>query len=227
VALAFPVAWVSLDSTLAMWLHARRSCLARRKPRFEAVPTMMRMEVEQKFPVPDFTEIRGRLKGLGARFSEPKSEADTYYQHPARDFAVTDEALRIRRAGDACSITYKGPKIDSSTKTRREIDLPLPEVPGSPDSWGKLLEALGFTPIAEVRKDRTKAHVAWEGCSVEVSLDSVGHLGTFVELELVVDSDGVPSAKACIQSLAGHLGLSDSERRSYLELLLSCGNSGA
>ena len=44
---------------------------------------------------------------------------------PCRDFAQTDEALRIRTVGDTSFVTYKGPKLDATTKTRRELELPL------------------------------------------------------------------------------------------------------
>jgi len=181
---------------------------------------MARMEVEQKFPVPDLRAIEAQLAILGARPSAPKIEIDVYYRHPARDFAATDEALRIRRVGESNFMTYKGPKIDRTTKTRKEIDLPLPPGSGGYEPWSELLAALGFAPVAEVRKRRAKAHVPWEGRSVEVSLDDVDHLGTFVELELVVDDAEVESAKACIAALADRLGLAGTERRSYLELLL-------
>jgi adenylate cyclase class 2 len=182
---------------------------------------MERMEVEQKFPVDDLTAVESRLKALGAELSVPEREVDLYYGHPARDFGATDEALRIRRRGGEGFITYKGPKIDATTKTRREIDLRLPDGPEGCGPWAALLEALGFRPVAEVGKDRRKALVAWEGRRIEVSLDRVDQVGTFVELELVTDSGGIADAKACIASLAERLGLSGSERRSYLELLLA------
>ena len=55
---------------------------------------------------------------------------------------------------------------------------------------------------------------------MEASLDEVEGVGTFVEFELVVEESGVEEAKACIQSLAQSFGLTQGERRSYLELLL-------
>jgi adenylate cyclase class 2 len=178
------------------------------------------MEVEQKFPVPGFEAIQSELERLGARLSGPNTEIDVYYRHPARDFAATDEALRIRRVGETNSLAYKGPKIDPTTKTRKEIDLPLPPGPEGREPWSRLLEALGFSPVAEVRKRRVKARVPWEGRSVEISLDDVDEVGTFVELELLVQSADVEPAKACIAALARRLGLCGGERRSYLELLL-------
>ena len=93
----------------------------------------MQYEVEQKFPVADLAAVEAGLAALGAGISAPREEVDLYFAHPARDFAATDEALRLRLTGLQGSITYKGPKIDAVTKTRREIELPLGELPEGTD----------------------------------------------------------------------------------------------
>ena len=196
----------------------------------------MAYEVEMKFPAADRATLESRLVGLGATIAAPQSEVDVYFAHPARDFAKTDEALRIRRKGDCPNcrlsenetvpldatsnfITYKGPKIDAVTKTRREIELPLPPGEPSAQAWTELIEALGFTAVGEVSKSRRKAHVDWQGRSIEISLDEVAGLGVFVELELMAEAEELDVARASIRSLAETLGLKGSERRSYLELL--------
>lgn len=184
----------------------------------------MSFEVELKFHVPDPAAFRRRLAAL-AELGPAQTEADLYFRHPARDFATTDEALRIRRKGADNSITYKGPKIDATTKTRREVDLPLPPGEATAKAWTDLLRLLDFTPVAEVRKTRRKARVAWRGRTVEVSLDEVEGLGTFVELELVVERDALDAARECVRTLSGELGLEHGERRSYLELLLAARES--
>ena len=180
----------------------------------------MQYEVEQKFPVADLAEVQARLSAIGAEVSGPRLEVDRYYAHPARDFAATDEALRIRRVGPRNWITYKGPKVDRTTKTRREIELELPPEEAGASAWAGLLEVLGFRPVADVRKLRRKALVPWQGRRVEASLDDVEQVGTFVELELTAGPGDVGPAKASLASLARRLGLSGSQRRSYLELLL-------
>ncbi len=179
----------------------------------------MKYEVEMKFPVNDTAALEARLAELGAAIAAAQAEFDVYFAHPARDFARTDEALRVRRKGRANFLTYKGPKLDATTKTRHEIDLPLPPEEESAQAWISLLDALGFTVAGEVRKLRRKAHVPWQGRRVEVSLDDVERLGAFVELELVVEPADTEAAKSCIASLAERLQLEKSERRSYLELL--------
>jgi len=79
----------------------------------------MKYEVEKKFPVADLAEIVPKLDQLRATFSDPVLQIDRYFAHPVRDFSSTDEALRIRSVADENRITYKGPKIDATTKTRK------------------------------------------------------------------------------------------------------------
>jgi adenylate cyclase class 2 len=181
----------------------------------------MTYEVEQKFPLSDLADLESRIAALGGRISDPQRESDRYYAHPARDFAATDEALRIRRTDRGNYITYKGPKVDATTKTRREIELPLWERKSQLQAFEDLIEALGFVPVAEVCKRRRKAAIPWQGREVEASLDDVADVGCYVELELAAEDDDLDSARACIASLAERLGLSGSERCSYLELLLA------
>ncbi|MCS7305340.1 MAG: class IV adenylate cyclase [Thermoguttaceae bacterium] len=180
----------------------------------------MRLEVELKFPVEDLQLVAVQLRALGGEIGPLHEEVDRYYAHPARDFAQTDEALRIRQKGGQCWLTYKGPKIDPASKTRREIDLPLPDGPDCFAAWDELLQALGFQPVAEVRKKRRKAFLDWQGHRVETSLDEVAELGSFVELELVCDPANLEAARSALTNLADRLGLQQSQRRSYLELLL-------
>ena len=180
----------------------------------------MSYEVELKFRVPDLAAFSRQLAGQGTPISLSQEEIDVYFAHPARDFVRTDEALRIRRKADANYITYKGPKIDATTKTRREIELTLGTGDDAFQSWKSLLEAIGFRPVAEVRKSRRKATVPWQGRTVDVSLDDVAGVGTFVEFELVAEEADVEAARMCITSLAESLGRTQGERRSYLEMLL-------
>lgn len=180
----------------------------------------MHYEVERKFRVANPADLEGRLAELGAEFDPPEWQVDCYYAHPTRDFAATDEALRIRRVGDANFVTYKGPKLDQLTKTRREIEVPLADGEQPAADFGNLLVALGFRLVAEVYKQRRRAELPWQGRSVEVALDQVERLGHFVELELRADDGELEGARQSIASLAARLGLAHGERRSYLELLL-------
>ena len=102
----------------------------------------MSIEVEQKFAVDDHREIQRRLEQLGAHEAGGVEQVDRYFNHPARDFAQTDEALRLRRVGEANFVTYKGPKLDAATKTRREIELPLGDGANHAAEFVELLAAV-------------------------------------------------------------------------------------
>ncbi|HWA98014.1 MAG TPA: class IV adenylate cyclase [Pirellulales bacterium] len=181
----------------------------------------MSYEVECKYRGADVARIERWLRERSIALGPATLQADTYYVHPARDFAATDEALRIRRTHSAAVLTYKGPKVDQSTKTRRELEVPLGSE-AQAATMASLLVALGFRPLAEVCKQRRTAHVQWHDREVELALDTIERLGGFVELETrSADEAGLDAARACIAELAAELGLDQSERRSYLELLLA------
>ena len=61
--------------------------------------------------------------------------------------------------------------------------------------------------------------LTWQGHTVHIALDDVQQLGSFVELEIAANDAGLEAARAALQSLSARLGLTSSERRSYLELL--------
>lgn len=180
----------------------------------------MNYEVEQKHCVDDPSAFIERLAGKGIELMPAIEQSDEYFAHPCRDFAQTDEALRIRSVGDRSYVTYKGPKLDATTKTRREIELPLDAMDRGGKDFAKLLAALGFLPVAVVRKERRPFHLERGGRKIEGALDCVDGVGTFVELEIVADETGLGAARQVIAALAMDLDLGASERRSYLELLL-------
>lgn len=178
------------------------------------------LEVEMKFPVADFAAVERELATAGARRTDTRQEIDQYFNAPDRDFARTDEALRLRRIDMANVVTYKGPKQDAQTKTRVELEVPLVEGVAAAESFTQLLIHLGYRPVAVVRKRRQIYGLERGTLSLEVCLDEVEDVGRFVELETLVPEDQLADARRVVQDLAAALGLSRSERRSYLELLL-------
>jgi adenylate cyclase class 2 len=180
----------------------------------------MKYEVEQKHRAADTEGFLARLAERGIEVGGAVEQVDEYFAHPCRDFAKTDEALRIRAANGRSFVTYKGPKIDTTTKTRREIELPIDPEDAEGSRFGELLRAVGFLPVAKVRKRRRKFELDAHGQQVEGALDEVESIGSFVELELQADDSQLESARHIISALAAELGLGPTERRSYLELVL-------
>jgi adenylate cyclase class 2 len=181
----------------------------------------MTLEIEQKFRVADPGPLRQRLGAESAVFAPAVEHADHYFAHPARDFAQTDEALRIRSVGAANVITYKGPKQRHAVKTRREVELPLASGAEAARQFAELLELLGFRSVAIVRKRREQGALVWKGREINVALDDAGPLGQFCEIELCVEESETAIAQQLVTALASNLGLADVERRSYLALQLA------
>jgi adenylate cyclase class 2 len=180
----------------------------------------MLFEVEQKFAVNDLDAARANLLAVGAEELGPIEQADTYYAHPSRDFAKTDEALRIRRVGSEAFVTYKGPKLDAAVKTREELEFPLGV---AAERMPELLALLGFRRVAEVKKRRERLNLEFAGRSIEAALDRVEGVGHFVELETLAEADDLAPAQQAINQLAKRLKLTQVVRRSYLGLLLDAG----
>lgn len=176
-------------------------------------------EVELKFPLIDGASFVRRLESCGGSRGPAVDQCDRYFNHPARDFARTDEALRIRSVGKQHIVTYKGPVVDSQTKTRREIEVPLAGDEGG-EKIAEILKLLGFQPAREVRKHRQTYHLPWHDRQFEIAIDDVAGLGKFVEFETLADDAGRPAALAAILSLVAQFDLPPPERKSYLCLLL-------
>ena len=183
-------------------------------------------EVELKCRA-DHDALREKLAELGAEHVDNRTQTDTYYDAPHRDFAETDEALRIRheqsvdREGQPANseavtkITYKGPLVESESKTREEHET----VVDSESALEGVLSGLGFEPAATVEKDRE--FYTLEGYTV--TLDNVRGLGEFVEIEREATESEVETVRDGAVDVLSALGLDPSEqiRTSYLGLLLA------
>jgi adenylate cyclase class 2 len=186
----------------------------------------MDYEVEIKFPVDDAAAIVARVERLGATRQETVHQRDGYFAHPARDFARTDEALRLRSIGDLNCITYKGPRLDETTKTRRELEVPFANGPDAAARMADLLRSLGFREVRTVAKRRQVFSLVWRHRAFSLDFDSVEGLGEFLEIETLAAQNDWTEARDAALELAAELGLSRSERRSYLQLLIDLDSPG-
>ncbi len=166
-------------------------------------------ELEIKAQV-DPKKIEKKLHQWGCEMMSEGFQKDVYYSHPSKDFAVTDEALRIRCADNKVKLCYKGARFDKKTKSREELTSMVD------DNIFEILEKVGFTPDAQVHKHRR----VFELDGVKVTLDSVHELGEFLELELITEVPKKSATKQLFEVLK-KLGVPESKttRKSYLELI--------
>ncbi|GAA0198071.1 class IV adenylate cyclase [Haladaptatus pallidirubidus] len=174
-------------------------------------------EVEVKVRA-DHEQVRNRLNELSANPLGMVTQEDSYYDAPHRDFAETDEALRVRReAGNDETVevvTYKGPLVEEESKTRKEHET----VVGDGNTVDALLSALGFDATETVHKERERFEID----GYVVTLDSVTGLGEFVEVEAEAKENDVESVRDGVYDVLEELNLDPEEqiRTSYLGLLL-------
>lgn len=181
----------------------------------------MSYEVEMKFRVGDHSALAGRLSDIGVLADVPQAQDDLYLAHPSRDFAATDEALRLRRDGQSNHVTYKGPRRPGPTKTREEIEVPFADGPEGRAEMARLFNRLGFRTVLEVRKTRLSYRLKHRNRPMIVTLDKVEGLGAFAEVEsIAVGESDLPAAQDAVMDLARELGLTDLEPRSYLRMVL-------
>jgi adenylate cyclase class 2 len=202
-------------------------------------------EVEVKVPA-DHDGVRAALGDAGAERVATLAQADTYFDAPHREFAETDEALRVRRVASATP-KFDRQAVDADTlasaidavldgefrasgESRVTYKGPLLEAEsksrqefetavGSGDEMRDILAHLGFDPAATVRKLREKHRLD----DFTVVLDEVEDVGEYVEVETDVETaTDVEVAREDAYGLLERLGLdpTDQIRTSYLGLKL-------
>lgn len=181
----------------------------------------MGFEIEIKVRVADLHPIEQKLIADKAELIADQDEHDIYYNAPHRDFAVTDEALRLRYVeNQKCGkimppcITYKGAKVGKEGfKAREEIIVDL----SSGEEFAQMLERLGFRKTADVNKHRKIYQVK----DAIITLDTLEGVGVFSEIE--ASAGLTPEASmAVIDTLAAKYGITGERlTASYLEIVLA------
>ncbi len=192
------------------------------------------IEVEIKVKISDPAQMRKKFEESQGIYKFSLIHEDTYYNMPIglRDFKQTDEALRLRKSCrfDRSShgktqdfeyyITYKGKKMDTSTKTREEIDIKIENI----KKMKKMLDSLGFQEVFTVKKERELYEFKFENYHIEALIDYIPILEQyFIEVEYLTDSkEKLDESKELLFNFLSLYGIQkeDSIKRSYLELIL-------
>jgi adenylate cyclase, class 2 len=170
-------------------------------------------EIEIKLRAENFGELKKKLKDKGCVLSEPISQHDVIYsfQNSTDEFVQAKEGnniLRLRHLKDTTQFNLKQQRSSEMDNLEYETDVKDPE------AMHKILLALGWTPVVEVKKLRQKGKLG----GYEICLDQVETLGTFVELEKLAEEDADPSrVREELFAELESLGLSrqDEETRGY------------
>ncbi len=191
------------------------------------------IEVEIKVKISDPNVIRKKFEDFNGVYKLSLQHEDTYFNMPKglRDFKATDEALRLRKSIEFNRedkmmaqksnyfITYKGKKIDKSTKTREEIEVKINEI----EDMKNLLKLLGFREVFTIVKERELYDFKFKDTRIEALIDYIPILEQhFVEVELITESyENVDENKEILFQFLENFGIKkhESVRKSYLELI--------
>ncbi|MCD4708014.1 MAG: class IV adenylate cyclase [Candidatus Sabulitectum sp.] len=134
-------------------------------------------EVELKYPVKDFREIRENLRRNGAMLiCEPTEEKNTLYDLPDESLKHSGTLLRLREFGSEVILTVKEPGIPGAMKIRKEHETVLSI---SLRAAEEMLKALNYVPVFHYEKTR---EIWSQGEEIHICLDTL-YFGKFVEIE--------------------------------------------
>ncbi len=193
------------------------------------------IEVEIKVKISDPNLMRKKFEENNGIYKLSLNHEDTYFNMPKglRDFRQTDEALRLRKSIEFNRdnkaktqkinyyITYKGKKIDKTTKTREEIEVKITEI----EDMKNILKFLGFREVFTVVKKRELYDFIFNDTRIEALIDYIPVLEQhFVEVELITESyETVDENKEILFKFLSIFGIKKQEsiRKSYLELIIN------
>lgn len=178
------------------------------------------IEVEIKLPIHRRSAIERGLNELGFTPGDLIRESDSYFTSDFHDFMKTDEALRIResenfsKASSTALLTYKGPKLDEVSMSRKELETEV----GNADVCCEILYSLGYHKLSPVVKLRQYYHKN----NITACVDQVEKLGAFLELEIIVEQESErENALKKIEAILNDLdcSIADTTRYSYLFMI--------
>jgi len=192
------------------------------------------IEVEIKAKISNPNSLKEKFKYRNGKYKLSLHHEDTYFNMPneLRDFKKTDEALRVRKSVEYQGniqdstkkinyfMTYKGKKIDSLTKSRKELEVKVNEG----EDLIEMLKILGFREIFTVIKERDLFEFNYKNNIIEALIDYIPILKEhFLEVEIITEStEKLDATRELLFEFLNlfDIGKNESIRKSYLELII-------
>ena len=175
-------------------------------PEWNAIENM-NIEVEIKVKVENLEKIKGKVSKIGKLVKAIK-QIDEYFVPCHRDFFAKkphpDEWLRIRTNPDKIIFEYDRSiniKEDGEQDYAEEYETEIFDV----EEFKKILGFLDFKKVVTIEKNREY----WICGDVEVALDEIKWLGSFVEAEAKGNFKNVKEAKRVCIDFLENLGIKD------------------
>ena len=175
------------------------------------------IEIEIKFKLLNKEEVRDFLDKNGESTSKNVTQKDTYFIPAHRDFLEPEfpyEWLRLRETNKGAYITYKHfyPENVEKTDYCDEFETRVENA----ESIKKIFGSLNMKEAVVVSKSRD----TWIFEDVEIAIDDVEGLGSYIELETTLPYDNPVDGKdylaAILEKLGAKLGEQDFRGYPYL-----------
>lgn len=182
----------------------------------------MNIEVEIKIEIDNFEAIKAKVATVG-KLIKSIHQVDDYFIPSHRDFFAQKphptEWLRIRTNPDKVTFEYDksiNKKANGEQECAEEYETEISNV----EEFRKILNFLDFKKVVTVDKQREY----WDCGDLEIALDKIEGLGSFIEVEAKGNFENTADAKkACLKFLAD-LGIKNAEdvqiNKGYPVLLL-------
>lgn len=169
----------------------------------------MRKEIEVKARVRDPQQVMTKLKELGITFSDPTTQSDVTFVDSDygayQDFHPGKNILRIRKQGGQCLFTVKQPQKNELDNIEHETEIL------NPVEFREALLLMGYREAVKIHKTRRKAKFQ----DLEICLDEVSGLGTYIEVEKITEIESADQVQAELFSFLEKLGVSASDQETH------------
>ena len=175
-------------------------------------------EIEVKFSLKNVGQVVSFLNKSAEKKVEKVVQVDTYFTPVHKNFLEPDypfQWLRVRESDKNIILNYKHfyPENKKDTNYCDEFEVSMNSL-----IIKKILECLDFKKLIEVKKERT----SWIYKNVEISIDKIEELGSFIELEITTHFEDPKVAKEYLYKLTKEIGakVGEEDYRGYPFMLL-------
>lgn len=139
-------------------------------------------EIEVKAKINDIVTLKKRLEDIGCIFSEALNQEDRIYFPKGKtigNFKLGTACMRIRDSNGVCTWNMKKALTGELDNIEHETII------DNPEEAHNIIINLGYEEAVRVSKKRLKCRYA----ELEICLDDVKGLGSFIEVEKLADED--------------------------------------
>ena len=134
-------------------------------------------------------DIYEKIKQEKFEFVSENVEEDTYYTDKQEIFIKDRICLRTRKINeDFLELTYK-PKVDNNIEKygKKEVNIKLQ--PSDCEDINYIIKELGYIEYVSFKKERKTYTKNINGIEYNIMIDKIKNIGTFVELEILTDTE--------------------------------------